>query len=97
MMQSVTNSTSSERTARAEFLQLDLATARSLLGEHGYDLVERFGHVHATRDAQEWHLCLVADFTSMSPARLLALLKRSRCVLGRASFSPLRYERRART
>jgi hypothetical protein len=53
---------------------LDLATARILLGEYGYDLVERFGHIHATRDAQEWHVCLIADLSSMPPSRLLACL-----------------------
>src|SRR5712691_3056757 len=31
--------------------RLDRATSRTLLGEYGYDLVERFGHIHATRGA----------------------------------------------
>lgn len=61
-------------TTRPESVWLDLATARHLLQEHGYDLVERFGHVHATRDAREWHLCLIADLASMSPSRLLTCL-----------------------
>jgi len=54
--------------------RLDRATSRTLLGEYGYDLVERFGHIHATRGAQEWHLCLVADLASIPPAHLLACL-----------------------
>ena len=73
-VQIVANIAPSERTNRAETARLDLATARNLLGEHGYDLVERFGHVHTTRDAQEWHLCLLADLASMPPARLLTCL-----------------------
>src|SRR5712691_2193562 len=73
-MQATTNTTPVECATRAEHAQLDLATARCLLREHGYDLVERFGHIHATRDAQEWHLCLVATLASMPPARLLTCL-----------------------
>ena len=73
-MQTATNTTPVECATRADPTRLDLATARNLLRECGYDLVERFGHVHATRDAQEWHLCLLADLASMPPARLLTCL-----------------------
>ena len=55
--------------------QLDIATARDLLWERGYDLICRWGHVHATIDAQEeLHICLVADLAAMSPARFLVCL-----------------------
>ena len=63
-----------ERANRGEPARLNLATARHLLGEQGYTLVERFGHVHTTRDAQEWHLCLLTDLASMPPAGLLTCL-----------------------
>ena len=33
-----------------------------------------FGHVHASRNAQEWHLCLITDLASPPPAGLLACL-----------------------
>lgn len=74
MMQTATNTTPVEYATRADPTRLDLATACNLLQECGYDLVERFGHVHATRDAQEWHLCLLADLASMPSACLLACL-----------------------
>lgn len=53
---------------------LDLAAAASLLRGRGYELVCRYGHVHAAGGTQEWHVCQVADLASMSPARLLACL-----------------------
>jgi hypothetical protein len=49
-------------------------TARELLQEYDYDLVERCGHVHATREAQEWRVCQIADLASMPPVRLLVCL-----------------------
>jgi hypothetical protein len=57
-------------------------------------LVERFGHVHATRDAQEWHVCLVSDLASMSPVRLLACLDEALTLRVEQSIalSPLTYE-----
>lgn len=56
-------------------LPLDLTTASRLFRAYGYDLVCRFGHVHATRDAHEWHLCLEADLASMPPRRWFACLE----------------------
>lgn len=73
-IQTLTSTMPSERANRPEVVRLDLAAAHHLLREHGYDLVERYGHVHATRDEWEWHLCLVIDLASMPPARLLACL-----------------------
>jgi hypothetical protein len=49
-----------------------LATASKLLRERGYGMLCRFGHIHATREAQEWHVCILADLVSMPPSRLLA-------------------------
>src|SRR5260370_8962881 len=54
--------------------QLSVTDAQRLLERQGYEMLCRFGHVHATRDAQEWHLCLVADLASMPPARLFICL-----------------------
>ena len=70
----MTNTALGEHMSSAAATHLDRAMAGKLLRECGYDLVERFGHVHATRDAREWHVCLVADLASMPPARLLACL-----------------------
>jgi hypothetical protein len=70
----MTNTALAEQMSSAAPAHLDSAMAGKLLREYGYDLVERFGHVHATRDAREWHLCLVADLVSMPPAHLLACL-----------------------
>lgn len=53
---------------------LDLAGVGDLLHARGYELVDRFGHVHARRNAQELHVCLVADLASMSPSCFLACL-----------------------
>ena len=93
-MQTATNATLVERPTRAEHAQLDLATARCLLGEHGYDLVERCGHVHATRGTREWHVCLLADLASLPPARLLACLEEALTLRVEQSIalSPLTYE-----
>ncbi len=54
--------------------QLSLTEVQHLLKRQGYEILSRSGHIHATRDAQEWHLCLLADLASMPPARLLACL-----------------------
>lgn len=54
--------------------QLSLTDAQHLLERQGYEMLSRFGHVHASRDAQEWHVCLVSELASMPPARLLARL-----------------------
>jgi hypothetical protein len=71
----MTNTALAEHMSSAVQAHLDRARAGKLLRECGYDLVERFDHVHATRDAQEWHLCLVGDLASMPPSRLLACLE----------------------
>jgi len=62
------------QTSAQEQQQLSLTDVRHLLKRQGYEMLSRFGHIHATRDAQEWHVCLVADLASMPPARLLACL-----------------------
>lgn len=71
----MTNTALAEHTSSAAPAHLDRARAGKLLRECGYDLVELFDHVHATRDTQEWHLCLVTDLASMPPVRLLACLE----------------------
>ena len=53
---------------------LDVSAARELLQEQGFGLSERFEHVHATRDNQEWHVCLVTDLALMHPSGFLACL-----------------------
>ena len=45
--------------------------ARSLLLEQGYELIERVHHIHASRDRQEWHICLVADLLFLTPQQFL--------------------------
>jgi hypothetical protein len=54
---------------------LDVSAARDLLRQQGFDMAERFEHVHATRDHQEWHVCLVAELASMGPAQFLVCLE----------------------
>lgn len=54
--------------------QLDLVKAQSLLHEQGYSMACRFGHVHATREGEELHVCLLADLVAMSPTRFLERL-----------------------
>lgn len=76
-MHAVTNTVPVEHAACAEPDLLDLATAGELLRERGYELVERFGHVHAAAGGWEWHVCLLADLASLSPSRLLGLLEES--------------------
>jgi hypothetical protein len=75
-MQTLTNTALIERadTAEPALSHLDLAAVSNLLRERGYDLVDRFGHVHATTDTQELHVCLLADLAAMSPSEFLARL-----------------------
>jgi hypothetical protein len=54
--------------------QLSTADAYNLLQLQGYELVDRYGHVHATRGAQELHVCLLTDLAAMSPSQFLACL-----------------------
>ena len=54
--------------------QLCVTVVQYLLKRQGYEVLSPYGHVHVTRDAQEWHVCLVADLASMPPSRLLACL-----------------------
>lgn len=53
---------------------LDIAAARALLREHGYELVCRFEHVHALKDNAELHICLIAELTTMQPHQFLMYL-----------------------
>ena len=62
------------QTSAQEQQQLSVTDAQHLLERQGYEMLCRFGHVHASRDAQEWHVCLVTDLASMPPARYLACL-----------------------
>jgi len=64
----------SEKRALDTCQGLDISAARELLQEQGFGLTERFEHVHATRDNQEWHICLVRELASMHPSRFLACL-----------------------
>ena len=74
-MQALSTAVEAEEVSGGARLPLDLATASRLFRARGYDIVCRFGHAHATRDGQEWHLCLEADLASMPPVRLLACLE----------------------
>lgn len=79
-MQTVTNIALAAHANAAEPAptHLDLATAGELLREDGYELVCRFGHVHAAvADVQEWHICLIGDLASMLPGHFLARLEES--------------------
>jgi hypothetical protein len=73
-MQTLTNLALGERAEGATIAHLDLTTACDLLRECGYELVDRFGHVHAMMDTQELHVCLLADLAVMSPLQFLARL-----------------------
>lgn len=53
---------------------MDITTAHALLREQGYEIVCRFGHIHAAKYGGEWHICLVDELSSMCPSRFLALL-----------------------
>lgn len=65
------------QTSAQEQQQLSVTDAQHLLERQGYEMLYRFGHIHATRDAQEWHVCLVADLASMPPARFLTCLDKA--------------------
>jgi hypothetical protein len=54
---------------------LSLESARALLEQSGYGIEYRFGHVHATKQGQELHICLIADLATMEQARFFASLK----------------------
>ncbi len=58
----------------AQQQQLSITDVQHLLERQEFEMLYRFGHIHATRDAQEWHVCLVSDLASMLPARLFACL-----------------------
>ena len=73
-MWALTNSAPVEYAKGAELARLDLATSRDLLQERGYELIDRFGHVHATKDRQELHVCLLADLATMDPSQFLVCL-----------------------
>ena len=53
---------------------MDSTMARTLLWQRGYEMVCRFGHLHATKDGGEWHMCLVTDVAHLSPVQFLARL-----------------------
>lgn len=70
-----------------------LATASNLLLERRYGILCRFGHIHATREVQERHVCILADLVSMPPSRLLACPDEALArVSSRASLCRLRHE-----
>jgi hypothetical protein len=94
-MQTVINAALGEHANSAEPTHLDLATAHGLLQEHGYELVDRFGHVHASRNAREWHVCLIADLMSLPPSRFLACLEEAIEQSVEHLFSRLTQEKRA--
>jgi hypothetical protein len=73
-MRIVTDIAPVEDIREAAFAQLDLAMVSDLLRMRGYELVDRFGHVHARSNAQELHICLIADLPLMSPSHFLACL-----------------------
>ena len=54
---------------------LTQAGVRPLLAEQGYELVERFQHIHASRGKQEWHVCLVADLPLLNSEQFLQQLQ----------------------
>lgn len=54
---------------------LTRAGARTLLAGQGYELVERFQHVHASRDKQEWHICCIADLPLLNAEQFLQRLQ----------------------
>jgi hypothetical protein len=71
------SSSGAELVLAHQYEPLDASTTRDLLRERGYELVCRFGHVHAAADAQEWHICLVGDLASMLPGHFLVCLEES--------------------
>ncbi len=55
--------------------QMTMGTVCDVLQERGYEMVPRFGHVHARKDGSEWHICLIADVVALSRLHLLAHLE----------------------
>ena len=55
--------------------ELDIAVVQALLEQQGYDLVERYGHVHAIQSYQEYHICLITQLSTMNVAQFLACLQ----------------------
>lgn len=51
---------------------LDLVEVRDLLEARGAALCCRWGHVHSLIGSQEYHVCLMAELTTMNPDGLLA-------------------------
>ena len=82
------------QTSAQEQQQLSATDVEHLLERQGYEMLYRFGHIHASRDAQEWHVCLVTDLTSMPPSRLLACLDEALTlrVEQNIALSPLAHE-----
>ncbi len=74
MVQALSAIVPGEEVSGAACTSMDLAMTSKLFRERGYGMLCRFGHVHATREAQEWHVCMLADLFSMPPSRLLACL-----------------------
>jgi len=67
----------SEKNAVEPYKGLEVSMARDLLQEKGYGMSCRFGHVHATRGGEEWHVCLIADLVLMNPSHFLVCLDES--------------------
>jgi hypothetical protein len=64
----------SEKQALDTCQGLEISVACDLLQQQGFGLSERFEHIHATRDNQEWHVCLVRELASMHPSHFLLCL-----------------------
>ncbi|MGH2495918.1 MAG: hypothetical protein ACRDIV_14580 [Ktedonobacteraceae bacterium] len=54
--------------------RLSLTDVKHLLKRQSYETLYRSGHIHAAKDAQEWHICLVAHLAAIPPSRLFACL-----------------------
>jgi len=39
--------------------------ARAVLKEQGYDMTCPFGHIHATQENRQWHLCMQDALATM--------------------------------
>ena len=68
------HSTGPSRSQDGQQPQMTMDMVRDVLRERGYAMVSRFEHVHATKNGDEWHLCLMAESAALTPAQLLALL-----------------------
>src|SRR6266568_4252892 len=86
------------QTSAQEQQQLSVMDAQHLLERQGCEILCRFGHIHATRDVQEWHVCPVADLASMPPSHLLARLDKALKLRVEQSIalSPLTHEEGAK-